>query len=498
MESAHALLGRAFRAGMLAGWLVSIAGCEPLVAQPGHDFKLELLTPTLSFRQQVGVAEVRFRLSGCADFQLTGSRLSEIQLEPVRAADGSFSVQVPISWLTTSPGFCPNSDSRPSEFYVALRARCRANQKIASAQVRFAMASMAWAWFVGRPLPEPTTLHSNQGTSLVALGGGLLHRCQLEQNDSSECSEGEVAQFAGRAGEEDLFEWNEQVAYLIPKCSGRVCETERTIRVEVPGRPPLDVPAVSVSEFHLGAERIDFKRRFLAPQGARDAAFEVNGDLWLLDSVLTRISPGQAPQTTFVGLLPQSDFTRLPDGRLAFLAWVVDHVALVTPSGEILQSYEGGPTGRVFMDPARPRWLVATSADFWLVTYPGSWRKLERLFGFSGEGVEWLDDAVVLWSSKSVHLVPLDGSERSSMDLNMADSGPGLPLSSARGVAGTRDVLFLTTNTGVRIYNRQGALVGGADPLPCEWAPTSAAVINGSRAVVATGQYLFGFDLSQY
>ena len=152
------------------------------------------------------------------------------------------------------------------------------------------------------------------------------------------------------------------------------------------------------------------------------------------------------------------------------------------------------------MDPARPRWLVAMSGNLWLGTYPRSWRKLEAVWFFRGERrrVEWLDDAVVLWDYKSVHLVPLEGSQRSPIDLNLADSRPGLPSSWARGVSGTRDALVVTTQTGVRIFDRQGALVGGADPLPCEWPPTSTAVISGSRAVVATSQYLLGFDLSGY
>ena len=94
MESALALLGRTLHRAVLAACLASTAGCGRLVAQPGHDFKLDILTP-MPLRSVSRWAFLKCGSVYQAAKNSTRAATSEVQLEPTRADDGSYSRSCP-------------------------------------------------------------------------------------------------------------------------------------------------------------------------------------------------------------------------------------------------------------------------------------------------------------------------------------------------------------------------------------------------------------------
>ncbi|MGC4119638.1 MAG: hypothetical protein QM765_34705 [Myxococcales bacterium] len=471
--------------------------------EPGTDFKLEVLTPLpLTLRQQVAPATLRFNLPGCDDFGLAAQGQSRLDLEVRTVLDGSFETEVPVSFMT-SAGPTWARDSAPITGAFLLVATCHRDQRQVVAQVAYSVVPTAWSWTSYGPgtFADPAALLPLEGDALLALASGRLVSGAARSDGSFPAGYAEAFVPAGEAGARSLLASDGASAYLSSRCPLLECAPGETITVELGVGGQRTLPAQSLFEYALGDRDLELARRLDVPQH-RDLAFDAGGDLVVLGSgIVTRIKPGQPPRYADIGApLPQSDFTRLPDGRLAFLHWVTDHVELIAADGARVESYAGDETrtGSTLIDPKRPRWIVSSDSGRWLGGHPRSWQALEvdPALDFEHAQVTWLDDAVVLFDSKLAQLIPVTGSDRPAWRWS-PESPPGQRVT-LRGVAGTRRLLAVTTTSGVRLFDRSGALIGGSDPLPSGWAPTSAAVVQGQRALFTNGEFLLGLDLAGY
>jgi hypothetical protein len=123
--------------------------------------------------------------------------------------------------------------------------------------------------------------------------------------------------------------------------------------------------------------------------------------------------------------------------------------------------------------------------------------------GVSGAylGAAWLNSAVAIWDEdKAVEAFELSGAHERRYRYEVALIDPHFGSATIRhGGFGQGELLVLTTYSGIRIHDRQGNLVGGAEPLPCALLPSSGAVSMGPQTIaVPAGRYAYVFDLARY
>jgi hypothetical protein len=248
------------------------------------------------------------------------------------------------------------------------------------------------------------------------------------------------------------------------------------------------------------------------------------------------------PEVTVIGYFPgelaRTRFSRAADGRLAFISFAMPpgggnlfsilHLAdsatvenLSNPTADLFIgdavlfafggidfSIIGGPqlapdatalVAGVDLGPPGGPFSLLPSADPSL--YPND--------GDSG-GAAWPAGAVALWRGisftggigsdkdegrvESFDLAP-PHARRFLYDVHALPGGP--PTAQLVGVTAVGDKLVLTTSSGVRVLGPDGALVGGADPLPCRLSPTALAIPTGPDTfAVAAGNFVYVFDLA--
>lgn len=494
--------------------MLTLTGCEPLVVRPGADFQLELLNPTpVKLRQAVAPVELQFRLRGCEVFALEAVRDSDardLQLTP--RDDGTFVTTVPLNFMTA--GACYATDSSPLVSRFSLVATCQRDRRKTAVRVEYEIVSTAWQWRTSaEPFSDSTILHPLPDGRLLVLSGGQL---MLGQFDGEESSTDTTTAFVPAGSTDRLLVSNGERCYFSFHCPIEDCGFEGQLNVNVEGAGQQTVFTEPLFEFSVVGNRIHFSR-VIQVSPHTDMAFDADGDLVLLGGFdrsrtipfpvnIVRLSAQQAPRFQWFGpSIPVSNFTRLEDGRLAFLnssfGMSPDSLSLVTPRGDALQSYSsdndkfdqtyeipGGPVTRV--DPLRPRWLTLTKTGAWVGRYPRQWHPIlvDPALEQTHLKATWLSDAVVLWDSNVVQLIPLEESNRTPIRL----------AASVKGVAGDEKFLITTSTTAIHVFGREGQLVAGVDPLPCGWTPTSPPLLQGNRLLVATSGGLLGLDLSSY
>jgi hypothetical protein len=265
---------------------------------------------------------------------------------------------------------------------------------------------------------------------------------------------------------------------------------------------------------------------------------------------VTRVVPAQpaggleAAEVTVIGYFPgesaRTRFSRAADGRLAFISFALPPgggrlFSVMHLTGGATVENLSGPTadldlgtggsisvsggglisinGGAQLSPDATA-LVAAGAQLGPPGGPFSLLPSADPASYPNDddtgGAAWPAGAVALWRGmsftwrigadedlgrvESFDLLP-PHARRFLYDVHALPGGP--QTAQLEGVTAVGDKLVLTTSSGVRVLGPDGALVGGADPLPCGLSPTALAIPTGpSTFAVAAGNFVYVFDLA--
>lgn len=530
------------------------AGCDALGSKPGHDFTVTVVGPSPIDAVARIIIPVRFSVAGCASFEATiqsGSGTPHaVPLVP--QADGSTLAEVPAEWVRQDSCFSPTMSGTPVAIDARLVVTCRDVGRTATAQVAIAYAPATWV-YVGSGLAFPQTpvqllFPSPVSGRPYALGPSLIEpwakldplnvnlpfwidgeailanplvRPQLAATSSTVfvstgCDPSAtcppVAVSASTALRSEVLRGVDQDASLV---GGLIWD-------------PLWVPAHVVDMAALADGTI------VVLSQAIDAAGTGGG------SAITAVTPVKGSPTatvTVIGYFPeeqvQTRFSRTSTGRLAFVSYVL-------PSGDgrlrsvrhetdgLSVSSSADPTGAYYIGEVSKgsivglqgvqlspdaSWTLVPQGPY-IVEVATSWAAraggLAQLWTQGRGGVAWPTGSIALWGAMnqwsdywslldwgfvSVYSASPNGDPLYNHDVHPL--GGGATPTILHGVVAVGDKLVLTTSTGIRVLGPDGAVIGGSDPLPCGWVPTSVAVQSGPTTVaVAAGLLIYEFDLT--
>jgi hypothetical protein len=528
------------------------AACDRLTADPGADFGVRLVgSSSLTVVGKLS-APVQFAVSGCDAFDAAiRNDASSQAVVAIRQEGGTWLADVPVEWLRTEDHDCLHDALRPLEVRAELVVTCGDGGRSASAalDVSYGTATRAYESYVGTPVsetrylfPGPDALRpsamfvswAQQGVDLfLAFGdsypmaiGGPLENGGVYLEAAPLAEPRLVATASGSS-----FAYSTGCAMLLG-CPDVAIDA----MTSVPSEAVAWIGDGSiwwqtwVPKYVLDMAMIDDRHVVVLSQPFPSA--------WSPTSVLSVITkpPEAAPQMTVLGYFPgewvQSRFSTLPDGRLAWLAWVIPDGA--GPIRSVLRTTEGASV-EVRADPTGDEYLgqvwdtgSTISYDFGRLSPDGSEIVLSgaRLVGADGAttslpasndyGIDgkygdavWLRDAIALWrgtdwifgAPEAPGVVEVfdpapPHARRFEYRVEPMPGGGGNAL--LYGAVAVGDKLVLTTGTGIRVLGPDGALVGGADPLPCGLSTTSrAARVGPTTVAVGAGTYWYVFDLAE-
>lgn len=513
------------------------AGCDRLETSPGRDFEVTVLSPSPIPAIGKITVPVRFAVAGCDSFDVDVATGGERHAVAARKeSDGSYLAAVPVEWLRVKGRFCTDDALAPRRGSWQLLVTCRDVGRTAAADVALAYGTATRVHYYASGLPRVTAQYlapnTDPLTPWTVLSSALEPAAVLEPHSGS----------LGPA----LSFWLGTAFLEAGLARPRLVTSESTLYLSSGCYPGDTCPPVALSPSgSLASEMLNSLaiaagspiwegyRRIWVPAHVVDMAFAASGALIVLSeqydtqanagvSVLSRVVPtreGGAADVQVIGHYPgeraATRFSRTPDGRLAFVSWAWPFRWVIhTTDGQTIADRADPTAG---FDAATIQ--LAPDAGSLVIDgrYLGSadttFRELPVTDVFGGIqdtwGAVWLDHAVALWRGSSITWGVTFPGETGAVEV--FDAAPPHaqvfrhevgPLNGDGGLVHLfgatpiGDKLVLTTSTGVRILGRDGALVGGADPLPCD-APTSLAVQVGSTTVaVGAGPYVYVFDLA--
>ncbi len=529
------------------------AACDRLTADPGADFGVRLVgSSSLTVVGKLS-APVQFAVSGCDAFDAAiRNDASSQAVVAIRQEGGTWLADVPVEWLRTEDHDCLHDALRPLEVRAELVVTCRDGGRSAGAalDVSYGTAIRAYDSYVGTPVPETRYLFpgvdplspyamlvswAQQGVDIfsatgasypvqvlggpLANGGIYLDAAPLaEPRLVASATGGSLAYSSGCA-------W--------PACPNVPIDTAVTVPSEALAwyGDSTAVWDTWVPRYVLDMAMLDDRTVLVLSQPFPFPRSDTAAVL----SVVTS-PPGAAPlEVTVLGYFPgewvQSRFATLPDGRLAWLAWVMPESP--GPFRSVLHTTDGrsvdarpDPTGAEYLG---EEWAAGyVSYNFGRLSPDGSEIMLSgakrvgpdgaatslpasdyfAIDGKHGDAV-WLTDAIALWRGTYW----IFGTPEAPGVVEVFDASPPharrfgytvepMPGSGGQallyGAVAVGDKLVLTTGTGIRVLGPDGALVGGADPLPCGLTTTSrAARVGPTTVAVGAGTYWYVFDLAE-
>ncbi|MFO0583120.1 MAG: hypothetical protein U0229_12680 [Anaeromyxobacter sp.] len=551
MRSASASRSRQRLLALAAAPLVLAgAACDRLVSKPGSDFAVALEGGGTSALTGKISLPLRFTVRGCKAFQ------AEVRvpgmarpLEPARQADGTWLAEVPISWLwieqpATDLIACARTRYNPVKIDGEVAVTCDDRTARAPFHLDYAMA---WGTSTSQDpistepqflFPGPTPWDPLRVRLFPAFGDALL-----EPLGSVDWARG--------TWQTPVLAFDGLAAHLAVGC-----------------RPDWGCPALPVGPGTVPSERIaelgyapTGRAPAWVPAGVVDLAILPDGDVLVVSqpvqpwsesvpvrvtqphAVVSRLRPGPAPGVTVFADLPgevvQTRLSRLPDGRFAFVTFVVpgqagpvtgllrttdgltvEAAAIPTTEPLDLGVRTGGeanallslseaslsPDGRSVLVNMRERGAAKVGR-----LGEGSWDPLALEFpqptiAEPSAGVAWGEDALLVWYGSTpaypsfsnwfeIYDAAPPHARRYAEDLQPLPGSPGS--TELLGAIALGDRFVVTTNTGVRILDRDGRIVGGLDPFPCRLQAAAPAVRTGTaQFTVADGSNVWVFDLA--
>ncbi len=542
-------------------WLLSLAllaaACSRLDPEPGADFGVQVVGG--SSITAIGKLSVRvgFTVSGCDAFD-PAIRIgaSAHAIDASRQGDGTWLADVPVDWLRVEDFDCLHDALRPHASRADLVVTCRDGGRSASAglDVAYGTATRAFEAEAATPVSEvrylfasPDPLHPVamqvswvEDSVLIQTGAGASFAVGIGAGALVGLEGGGVHVEARPLAETRavVAEGGTSFVYSMGCPLGSACPD---LQIDATTALPSEAVAWMGDESAWWDSRVP---RFVLDMSTTDeqsvaVLSQPEPSPWNPTSVLSVVTkaPGYvAPEVKVLGVFPgelvQSRFSRLPDGRLAWLAWIIPDVG---PIRSVLRTTDGAtvdarsdPTGdeaigemwgssgmqRVYVNvsgrlsPDASRIVLSggrlIGVDGGSTTLPAAnWYAVDG----NGSDVAWPTGAVALWKGLdwifgvggSGTLEVFDAApphaRRFAYDVGPLPGGGNAALYGATAVG---DRLVLTTASGVRVLGPDGALVGGADPLPCGLATTSRATrVGPTTFAIGAGSRWYVFDLAE-
>lgn len=538
------------RRSLLAVALLAGAACGRITAEPGGDFGVRLVGPASLTLVGKLSAPVRFAVSGCDAFDVAiQNGASTGGVAAARQDDGTWLADVPVEWLRTDDHDCLHDALRPLEGQAELVVTCRDVARSVSVDlvVIYATATRAYdaksrgfmpvsATRYVFPGPDPLLPYALVPSFVEPFAGLFPVWATLP------LANGGVSLEAGPLAEPRLVADGRSVFYPAGCVYLQGCP-------DIPVTGTQIVPSEAVHALALVTGAAD--GHAFVPLHVLDMAWAPDGTLVVLSqpfpgpstttaSVLSTLTwaPGATVGTaSVIAYFPaewvQTRFATTADGRLAWLAWVIPAGSgLGEPIQSVLRTTDGhvvdarpDPTGTEYLGEVFAPGDIITSthgqlspdgseimvSGSKLIGPDGTVTQLPTSVLYPGDGdtgdTVWLAGGIALWEGSSWFW----GTPGSPGAVEVFDASPpharrfGYDVQPMPGSGGTArlygavavgDKLVLTTSTGIRVLGPDGALVGGADPLPCGLSTTSRATrVGPSTVAVGAGDYLYVFDL---
>jgi hypothetical protein len=526
------------------------AGCDALSVRPGHDFGVAILNEQPI--QAVGLVTVPLRVAvtGCDAVQAeVDGAAGRHAVDLIRQPNGTWTSAVPVEWLRGDDGTCDFDGAAPQASTSSLVVTCLdAGRSIATdvaVSYGTAIEVLDLGMSLGRQSVEAICPSLAPLRPFTLAPSGLQNVADLDPVLS-----GIAFDLDGSA-----YTANPLVRTRMVHGSGQLFLTVGCPTAA--GCPPVPFPgsdgleSTQLTGFEISEAGTWSSRRVprvFVPANVIDLGFAADGALLVLSqgrdanfgkdaAIVTRVvvsADWKAVDVSVIGYYPrewvESRLATRADGTLAFLTYELP--APEGPMRSVLYVVDGGAITRT-MDPTSDLWvgrvyhgsyshtLVQLSPDGTSIVVAGLYEGPpggpfaalpavdEYWLDDDRGGVVWLDGALGLWRGQSL-LWGSSGLDGTSLEV--FDPAPpharrfGYQVDPLPGASGTvvlygatavGDKLALTTSTGLRVLGPDGALIGGADPLPCRLSPTTVAVRTGpTQVAVGAGRYLYVFDLA--
>ncbi len=494
-------------------WMLvaGLSGCGPLIANPGEDFRVAVRNATpISLIQQVAPVELAFEVSGCDTFSATvettgAAHRRQYSLETTRRDNGVFSAAVPVEFLHGDTDECRNDGESPETGQAQLVVKCELDGREARSEAFSVTYATAWRAASRARGPVEAVFPGEAPDTFFTVGNGYL-----DFNDASGSRGDTLA--AIQPGYTPLLAQTEEYVYLWSGCPLGNCGN--VLIVDTP-EEKIGTSATHLQVFPFDATRGRMDRpghTLQVPATGIDLVVEPGGEVVLLSShengtVLSRIRGHEVTDTLLLeGESAPTRFGRLGSHRV-FLTRPganPERIRLRRIDGKLIGEFAlagSGTLGQVSLAPSGNQWVYARGGQVWL-TGIDELTLVERdaiqLTTGMGEGhfdAAWLSSHVALWNEEHVETFT-----------RIAPHGPTatmIPLSNrgspahVRHVRGMGESIAVLTLNGLQLFDPQGKLLGGADPLPAQCGsnllPPQMAIVDESTAVLGGNGIVFRF-----
>ena len=509
-----------------------LAHCDAVVTRPGADYALRPLERTDSgkiYSQHSAPIPVRLELLGCSDYaavliqqELTGTLQRELT---VRQLDNTHSeVDVYAYWFLNHEEACLADDEKPFKVNFTIEIICHQDQRRLQTDVVLLVspASRTITHSYG-PVETLFAVDDEDPPSLVMLAGNRLAWLRKQVWNDTRIA------FDTKEGP-PLFAKYDRRAFVWAGCPFASCGTADVLANDTSfGDWVLAVaPASYIFSFEMypGVLRPVAAPPLVVTGPARSLAIDENSDLLALGVVINMAAINRYkrnPQDVYTaqpvhlvesGYAP-SAFQKNASGQFNFAGTDIYFSPDINSGEKIyINSVNGdpltlkspdrnqGPLGLLDLSPSGSQLLVQLGDNLWLWHADYEWRQLQIADNKLLE-VDWHKDTVAITSIDKTASTIDNEFYRVSIFALLPDISD-VPLStihlatkplSVLNVAGN---LVITTSLGISIFNQQGILLGGLDPLPCDQRITAPAIQVGNTVVVSTKDRLYQLDISRY
>ena len=481
------------------GWMClfgGLAGCGSIASRPGDDFKLQLHdSGPLVVEGRVEPVELRFSLDGCEVFTVgldasTAEERRILSLEP-EARGTDLVVRVPVSWFAPESGeFCLRGEADPHRVHAKLSVHCADDGRtLESDPLEFSYAT-AWRTFDVRKQIHAAAVGVD---GLLLLAGDHLEGRTLEGQVLFDVP---LSPAPKEPGEALLTEWDDAVQVWsscpgtcgftdVPYPSGTestfVFNSEITpyawLGNALVATSPIRVPGEPFALAREGADRLVL----LTESGRILLHLPLEGTPTVVtqthDRLVTRFSQTVAGPV-YLGADATSDKARLRDSE-----------------GKVLFEVQLPGTGELdalSLSPDGAAWGLIRQGAVYVGHFGESAVQLPTQLAEGSRppqvGIAWVDRGIVVHGDSAVEVYEAAAPHALRFRSEFSRTAQ------IQSVVGAGDRLLVTTLHGVMILGADGAVIGGAEPMPCGLAPSlSARPAANDRAVVVSGEQVLVF-----